>query len=71
LPWGSHVGPSVNEKSLESFSSFAPGATTPCAEAQTIDAAKTPTTIAIVSGDVIMFQVCDHSLRMQWLFELR
>jgi hypothetical protein len=54
LPLASQVGPSVNEKSLDSFSSFAPGAITLCAEAQTIETANTPTTTAIVTGYVFM-----------------
>src|SRR5271154_5765993 len=44
LPLESQVGPSVKENSLESFSSFAPGAITLCAEAPTHRAAKAPTT---------------------------
>src|SRR5580692_8338231 len=44
FPMESHVGPSVNEKSLESFSSVAPGAMTLCPAAQTKEVAKTPTT---------------------------
>src|ERR1022692_549144 len=56
LPLASQVGPSVNEKSLESFSSFAPGATTLCAEAPTNEAANAPTTIAIACRDIFILQ---------------
>src|SRR5580700_9477113 len=54
LPLASQVGPSVNEKSLESFSSLASGATTPAAEAQTTETAIAQTTTPTVLGKVSM-----------------
>ena len=59
LPLASQVGPSVNEKPLDSRSSLAPGAITLCADASCADAptnepARAPAAIATAYVDVFM-----------------
>src|SRR5271170_141882 len=68
LPMASQVGPSVNEKSLESFSSFAPGAITLCAEAQTNEAANAPMTTVVLLSVFMIYELASRQKSLLHIF---